>query len=186
MYQIQRKVHKYLDNHGNAIYVLNHGNLNLNHCLQKKLVSFDNGYTGIFVSDYAKAPEELIRIYAHEYKHVDDLSHILRLKYVADGWKKLSHEDFQYLKANEPEYYNFVTGSIKKGLIEKGGENSNDYHYYKSLEKYLDCEKYEKQVKTMQDQLFHPVEVGPIREAQKELKKFELLQKNIRKILHSD
>ena len=42
----------------------------------------------VFVSDYAKAPEELIRIYAHEYKHVDDLSHILRLKYVADGWKK--------------------------------------------------------------------------------------------------
>ena len=33
MYQIQRKVHKYLDNHGNAIYVLNHGNLNLNHFL---------------------------------------------------------------------------------------------------------------------------------------------------------
>ena len=54
MYQSQRKIHKYLDNHGNAIYALNHGNLNLNHFMQKKLVSFDNGYTGIFVSDYAK------------------------------------------------------------------------------------------------------------------------------------
>lgn len=54
MYSIQRKIHKYLDNHGNVIYVLNHGNLNLNHFVQKKLLSFDNGYTGIFVSDYAK------------------------------------------------------------------------------------------------------------------------------------
>ena len=54
MYQTQRKIHKYLDNHGNATYVLNHGNLCLNHFLQKKLVSFDNGYIGIFVSDYAK------------------------------------------------------------------------------------------------------------------------------------
>ena len=54
MYQLQRKIHKYLDNHGSAIYALNHGNLSLNHFLQKKLVSFDNGYTGIFVSDYAK------------------------------------------------------------------------------------------------------------------------------------
>ena len=54
MYQLQRKIHKYLDNHGNAVYALNHGNLNLNHFLQKKLVSFDNGFTGIFVSDYAK------------------------------------------------------------------------------------------------------------------------------------
>lgn len=54
MYQIQKKIHKYLDNHGNVTYALNHGNLNLNHFLQKKLVSFDNGYTGIFVSDFAK------------------------------------------------------------------------------------------------------------------------------------
>ena len=54
MYQTQRKIHKYIDNHGSAIYSLNHGNLNLNHLLQKKLVSFDSGYIGIFVSDYAK------------------------------------------------------------------------------------------------------------------------------------
>lgn len=54
MYQTQRKIHKYLDNHGSAIYSLNHGNLNLNHYIQKKLISFDNGYIGIFVSDYAK------------------------------------------------------------------------------------------------------------------------------------
>ena len=54
MYQLQRKIHKYVDNHGNATYALNHGNLNLSHFTQKKLVSFDNGYSGIFVSDYAK------------------------------------------------------------------------------------------------------------------------------------
>ena len=54
MYQLQRKIHKYVDNHGSVTYVLNHGNLNLNHFKQKKLVSFDNGYSGIFVSDYAK------------------------------------------------------------------------------------------------------------------------------------
>ena len=54
MYQTQRKIHKYLDNHGSAIYALNHGNLNLSHYIQKKLISFDNGYIGIFVSDYAK------------------------------------------------------------------------------------------------------------------------------------
>ena len=45
MYPMQRKIHKYLDNHGNCIYALNHGNLNLNHFIQKKLISFDNGYT---------------------------------------------------------------------------------------------------------------------------------------------
>ena len=54
MYQLQRKIHKYLDNKGTCIYCLNHGNLSLNHYVQKKLLSFDNGYVGIFVSDYAK------------------------------------------------------------------------------------------------------------------------------------
>lgn len=54
MYNLQRKIHKYIDNNGNCDYCLNHGNLNLNHFKQKKLLSFDNSYIGIFISDYAK------------------------------------------------------------------------------------------------------------------------------------
>jgi hypothetical protein len=72
MYQLQRKIHKYLDNHGNVTYVLNHGNLNLSHFLQKKLVSFDNGYTGIFVSDYAKLYVSLDDIDGVWFKEIDD------------------------------------------------------------------------------------------------------------------
>ena len=72
MYQLQRKIHKYLDNHGNAIYTLNHGNLNLNHFVQKKLISFDNGYTGIFVSDYAKLYVALDDIDGAWFKEIED------------------------------------------------------------------------------------------------------------------
>ena len=54
MYSLQRKIHKYIDNNGNCIYSLNHGNLNLNHYVQRKLLSFDNAYVGIFISDFAK------------------------------------------------------------------------------------------------------------------------------------
>ncbi len=72
MYQIQRKIHKYLDNHGNAIYALNHGNLNLNHFIQKKLISFDNGYTGIFVSDYAKLYVSLDDTEGIWFKEIED------------------------------------------------------------------------------------------------------------------
>jgi len=54
MYEIQKKIHKYVSNHASCIYCLNHGNLNLNHFVGGKFLSFDNGYIGIFVSDYAK------------------------------------------------------------------------------------------------------------------------------------
>ena len=72
MYPMQRKIHKYLDNHGNCIYALNHGNLNLNHFIQKKLISFDNGYTGIFVSDYAKLYVSLDDIEGMWFKEIED------------------------------------------------------------------------------------------------------------------
>ena len=71
MYQTQRKIHKYIDNHGNAIYSLNHGNLNLNHLLQKKLVSFDSGYIGIFVSDYAKLYVSLDEYEGNWFKEIE-------------------------------------------------------------------------------------------------------------------
>ena len=54
MYQLQRKIHKYIDNKGSLIYSLNHGNLNLNHFIGKKLISFDKAYIGFFISDYAR------------------------------------------------------------------------------------------------------------------------------------
>lgn len=54
MYEVQKKIHKYVSNHASCIYCLNHGNLNLNHFIGGKMLSFDNGYIGIFVSDYAK------------------------------------------------------------------------------------------------------------------------------------
>lgn len=72
MYQIQRKIHKYVDNHGSVIYVLNHGNLTLNHYIQKKLLSFDNGYIGIFVSDYAKLYVSLDDIEGEYFKEIDN------------------------------------------------------------------------------------------------------------------
>lgn len=72
MYQIQRKIHKYLDNHGNAIYVLNHGNLNINHYVGKKLLSFDNGYIGIFVSDFAKLYVSLDDIEGAWFKELEE------------------------------------------------------------------------------------------------------------------
>ena len=72
MYQLQRKIHKYIDNHGSVIYALNHGNLNLNHYIQKKLVSFDNGYIGIFISDYAKLYVSLDDIDGEWFKEIEE------------------------------------------------------------------------------------------------------------------
>lgn len=54
MYNLQRKIHDYIDEKVNVIYSLNHGNPNLNHLYNKKLISFDNAYLGLFISDLAK------------------------------------------------------------------------------------------------------------------------------------
>jgi hypothetical protein len=54
MYQLQRKIHKYIDNKGSLIYGLNHGNLNLNHMVGNKLISFEKSYIGFIVSDYVR------------------------------------------------------------------------------------------------------------------------------------
>ena len=150
------------------------------------MTEFDPQTAKVFVSDHAKLPENLIRIYGHEYKHVDDLSHVMRLRYIVDSWNSLSKEDLEAIKINDPEMYKFVTGSIKKGVIEKYGDNPEKYRYYKWLEKYFDTKKYDKQVKTVADQQNHPVEIGPIRESKKEVEKFNSLQENIFAILHSD
>ena len=72
MYDLQRKIHKYIDNNGSATYVLNHGNLNLNHYLQKKLISFDHAYIGIFVSDYAKLYVSIDDIEGEWFKDLED------------------------------------------------------------------------------------------------------------------
>ena len=82
--------------------------------------------------------------------------------------------------------YKFVTGSIKKGIIKKHGDNPEEYRYYKWLEKHFDDKKYEKQMKTMVTQADLPIEVGPIRESEKEVEKFNSLQDNIYDVLHSD
>ena len=44
----------------------------MNHFIQKKLISFDNGYTGIFVSDYAKLYVSLDDIEGMWYKEIED------------------------------------------------------------------------------------------------------------------
>lgn len=154
-------------------------------------VDLTNGFTEfqpqsgrVFVCDHLKTPEDLIRVYGHEYKHVDDLSHVMRLRYIVDSWNKLSQADLEILKKEEPAMYKFVTGSIKKGVIEKYGKNPEEYRYYKWLEKHFDPKKYDKQVKTMADQLHHPVEVGPIRESKVELAKFDAVKTNISLALH--
>lgn len=54
MYSLQKKIHDYVDDKISVIYALNHGNPNLTHLYNKKLISFDNSYLGLFVSDLAK------------------------------------------------------------------------------------------------------------------------------------
>lgn len=73
MYQLQKKIHKYLDNKGSCVYCLNHGNLSLNHFVQKKLLSFDNGYVGIFVSDFAKLYVSIDDVEGEWFKKMDDI-----------------------------------------------------------------------------------------------------------------
>lgn len=71
MYQIQRKIHKYVDSKGIVIFALNHGNLCINHIIQKKLISFDKSYIGIFVSDYAKLYVSIDDIEGEWFKEID-------------------------------------------------------------------------------------------------------------------
>lgn len=71
MYKIQRKIHKYVDSKGSVIYALNHGNLCINHIIRKKLISFDNSYIGIFVSDYAKLYVSIDDIEGDWFKEID-------------------------------------------------------------------------------------------------------------------
>ncbi len=54
MYNLQKKIHNYIDDKISVVYSLNHGNPNLTHLYNKKLISFDNSYLGLFVSDLAK------------------------------------------------------------------------------------------------------------------------------------
>ncbi len=54
MYNLQKKIHTYIDDKISVIYSLNHGNPNINHLYNKKLISFDNAYLGLFVSDLAR------------------------------------------------------------------------------------------------------------------------------------
>ena len=89
MYQTQRKIHKYLDNHGSAMYALNHGNLTLIHMINGKLISFDNAYIGIFVSDYAKL-----------YVSLDDI----KGEYFKDFIKKLDSYENDFYKL----YFKFL------------------------------------------------------------------------------
>ncbi len=152
-----------------------------------------NGYTSftpptgeVFINEYLFDAEELIRVYSHEYKHVDDLSHFIRLRYNAEQWKALPHKVIEELKENEPEMFKFIFRSIKKGIIDKHGPDAQTYRYYKHLDNHFSEAKYERENKTAASQMFDLVEVGPIRKSKEELKKFELLQENIRKILHSD
>ncbi|MFI3252312.1 MAG: hypothetical protein R3Y60_04135 [bacterium] len=54
MYNLQKKIHNYIDEKISVVYALNHGNLDLNHLYNKKIISFDNAYRGIFISDLAR------------------------------------------------------------------------------------------------------------------------------------
>lgn len=54
MYNLQKKIHNYIDEKISVIYTLNHGTPNINHIYNKKLISFDNSYQGLFISDLAR------------------------------------------------------------------------------------------------------------------------------------
>lgn len=54
LYELQKKIHKYIDDKGTAIYCLNHGNPCLTHMVDDKIISFNHASLGIFVSDIAK------------------------------------------------------------------------------------------------------------------------------------
>lgn len=73
LYNLQRKIHKYLDNKGIAMYSLCHGNLTLDHFRQNKLLSFDHAYIGFFVSDYAKFYVSIDHISGDYLKQIDKI-----------------------------------------------------------------------------------------------------------------
>ncbi len=54
MYNLQKKIHDYIDKKTNVLYSLNHGNPNISHIYNNKLISMDSSYLGLFVSDIAK------------------------------------------------------------------------------------------------------------------------------------
>lgn len=54
MYNLQKKIHTFIDDKINVVYSLNHGNPDVNHLYNKKLISFDSAYQGIFISDLAR------------------------------------------------------------------------------------------------------------------------------------
>lgn len=54
MYNLQKKIHNYIDDKISVVYSLNHGNPDLNHLYNNKLISFDNAFQGIFISDLAR------------------------------------------------------------------------------------------------------------------------------------
>lgn len=71
MYELQKKIHKYLDNKGNVIFALNHGNPSLEHFIDHQLISFNNSYLGIFVSDYAKLYVSLDHLSEDYFKEIE-------------------------------------------------------------------------------------------------------------------
>lgn len=73
MYDLQKKIHKYVDEEKPVIFSLNHGNPSLDHIINKQLYSFDNAYLGIFISDFAKAYVTLDHINVDWFTLIDEL-----------------------------------------------------------------------------------------------------------------
>ena len=71
MYQLQRKIHKYVDNKGVAVFCLNHGNPSLEHFINHQLISFNNSYLGIFISDFAKLYVSLDHLNQDYFKEIE-------------------------------------------------------------------------------------------------------------------
>lgn len=137
----------------------------------------------VVISNEIKSSEDIIRILAHEFKHVDDLSKVLRLKYNADAFMQLSRSEIAAVKKEMPEVYNFVKKSLKKGVITKKGSDDFEYRHLKFLDKHFDPNHYYKTAATLEGHSIHPLEVGPDRVANEEVEKFNSLMIRILDLL---
>lgn len=120
MYQLQRTIHKYVDNKGVCIYSLNHGNPNLNHFMQDKLLSFENGYIGIFVSDFAKLYTSIDDINGEWFKELESKIS----SYGNDFYKKYFKFFVLYLYIINLRFTSFSEHTIMNTYIQIGNKIS--------------------------------------------------------------
>lgn len=170
-----------------------------NACAETIVPAVTNPSTGQIL--YAKnfvSNTDIIRSIAHEHKHADDFSKMIRLKYNADVFLEaeksggyVNTELLEKLK-QQPMLYqmckdmlNFYRKSIEKGIITKQNSKGFEYWHYKYLDRQFNGKKYQKSTRTLETHDMHPLEIGPIAKGNKEAEKFGFLMQQLLKLLTS-